>query len=134
MEPAYIFFKEFDIDNEQEFMLNFSKDNEIENVVFNKDYEYAVASLKINAVLPDEKIIKIEQTKKLEQKSREIQEIVEKYKEIDLTLYISHPETNTLQIPFVKKSETDLPKKNYTYFNFTSKKTEEFSVYDYMKH
>ena len=134
MEPAYIFFKEFDIDNEQEFMLNFSKDNEIENVVFNKDYEYAVTSLKINAVLPDEKIIKIEQTKKLEQKSREIQEIVEKYKEIDLTLYISHPETNTLQIPFFKKSETDLPKKNYTYFNFTSKKTEEFSVYDYMKH
>ena len=68
MNPAYIYFKEIDIDNDNNFTLNFSKDNEIENVVFNKNYEYAITSLKINAELPDNKIIKIEQTKKLEQK------------------------------------------------------------------
>ena len=134
MNPAYIYFKEIDIDNDNNFTLNFAKDNEIENVVFNKNYEYAITSLKINAELPDNKIIKIEQTKKLEQKSKQIQEIIEKYKKIDLTLYISHPETNTLQILFVKKSETEIPRKKYAYFNTTSKKTEEFLVYDYMKH
>ena len=86
MNPAYIYFKEIDIDNDNNFTLNFAKDNEIENVFFNKNYEYAITSLKINAELPDNKIIKIEQTKKLEQKSKEIQEIIEKYKKIDLTL------------------------------------------------
>ena len=49
-------------------------------------------------------------------------------------MYISHPETNTLQIPFDKKSETEIPRKKYTYFSTASKKTEEFLVYDYMKH
>ena len=86
MNPAYIYFKEIDIDNDNNFTLNFAKDNEIENVFFNKNYEYAITSLKINAELPDNKIIKIEQTKKLEQKSKEIQEIIKKYKKIDLTL------------------------------------------------
>ena len=86
MNPAYIYFKEIDIDNDNNFTLNFAKDNEIENMVFNKNYEYAITSLKINTELPDNKIIKIEQTKKLEQKSKEIQEIIEKYKKIDLTL------------------------------------------------
>ena len=70
MNPAYIYFKEIDIDNDNNFTLNFAKDNEIEYVVFNKNYEYAITSLKINAELPDNKIIKIEQTKKLEQKSK----------------------------------------------------------------
>ena len=86
MNPAYIYFKEIDIDNDNNFTLNFAKDNEIENMVFNKNYEYAITSLKINTELPDNKIIKIEQTKKLEQKSKEIQEIIGKYKKIDLTL------------------------------------------------
>ena len=86
MNPAYIYFKEIDIDNDNNFTLNFAKDNEIENVVFNKNYEYAITSLKINTELPDNKIIKIEQTKKLEQKSKEIQEIIKKYKKIDVTL------------------------------------------------
>lgn len=86
MNPIYIYFKEIDIDNDNNFTLNFAKDNEIENVVFNKNYEYAITSLKINTELPDNKIIKIEQTKKLEQKSKEIQEIIKKYKKIDLTL------------------------------------------------
>ena len=36
MNPAYIYFKEIDIDNDNNFTLNFAKDNEIESVVFNK--------------------------------------------------------------------------------------------------
>ena len=134
MNPSYIYFKELDIDKDDNFTLNFSKDNEIENVVFDKDYEYAVTGLKINVELPEGQVIKIDDQQKLEQKSNEIQGIIKNYKEPDLTFYISTPETLTIQILFVKKSEADLPRIKYTYYNITSKKKEDFLVYDHIDH
>ena len=47
MNPSYIYFKEIDVDQDQTFTVNFSKKN-----------EYAVTGLKINAELPDKKILK----------------------------------------------------------------------------
>ena len=126
MNPAYIYFKELDIDKDNNFTLNFSKDNQIENVIFDKEYEYAITGLKINVKLPEGQIIKIEDNEKLNQKSKEIQEIIKNYKEPDLTLYMSHPETLKIKIPFEKKSETELPLKKYTYYNTTSKKKKIF--------
>ena len=58
MNQSYIYFKEIDVDQDQTFTVNFSKKNEIKNVVFDKDNEYAVTGLKINAELPDKKILK----------------------------------------------------------------------------
>ena len=106
MGPSYIYFKEIDIDQDSSFTVDFSKKkkkkNEIEDVVFDNENEYGVTSLTINSILPDEKIIKIENVK--EQKiSREIQNLIKNYKEPDLTFVISHPETSTIKIPFVKK-------------------------------
>ena len=63
MNPSHIYLKNIDIDQDQTFTVNFSKENEIENVVFDKDHEYAITGLKINAELPDKKIIKIENVK-----------------------------------------------------------------------
>ena len=63
MNPSHIYFKEIDIDQDQTFTVNFSKQNEIENVVFDKDNEYSITGLKINAELPDKKIVKIENVK-----------------------------------------------------------------------
>ena len=84
-------------------------------MVFDNENEYGVTSLTINSILPDEKIIKIENAK--EQKiSKEIQNLIKNYKEPDLTFVISHPETSTIKIPFVKKNETDLPKLKLTFF------------------
>ena len=103
MNPAYIYFKELDIDTDNNFNLNFSKDNQIENVIFDKEYEYAITGLKINVKLPKGQVIKIEDNEKLNQKSKEIQVITKNYKEPDLTLYMSHPETLTIKIPFEKK-------------------------------
>ena len=40
-----------------------------------------------------------------------------------MTLSISHPETKTIEIPFVKKNESDLPKIKLTYFNTTTTTT-----------
>ena len=126
MNPAYIYFKELDIDKDNNFTLNFSKDNQIGNVIFDKEYEYVITGLRINVKLPEGQVIKIEDNEKLNQKSKEIQEIIKNYKEPDLTLYMSHPETLKIKIPFEKKSETELPLKKYTYYNTTSKKKKIF--------
>ena len=63
MNLSHIYFKNIDIDQDQTFTVNFSKENEIENVAFDKDHEYAITGLKINNELPDKKIIKIENVK-----------------------------------------------------------------------
>ena len=123
-----------DIGQDQTFTVNFSKENEIENVVFDKDNEYAITGLKINAELPDKKILKIENVKEQNRINSEIQEIIKNYKEPDLTLFMSHPETKTIEIPFVKKNESDLPKIKLTYFNSTTTKNEDFFIYDFIEH
>ena len=122
MNASHIYFKEIDIDQDQTFTVNFSKENEIENVVFDKDNEYAITGLKINAELPDKKILKIENVKEQNRINSEIQEIIKNYKEPDLTLFMSHPETKTIEIPFVKKNESDLPKIKLTYLSAQPKK------------
>ena len=134
MNPSHIYFKNIDIDQDQTFTVNFSKENEIENVVFDKDHEYAITGLKINAELPYKKIIKMENVKKQNRISGEMQEIIKSYKEPDLTLFMSHTETKTIEIPFVKKSKSYLSKIKLTYFNSTTKKNEDFFIYDFIEH
>ena len=76
----------------------------------------------------------MENVKEQKRISDEIQELIKNYKEPDLTFFISHPETNTLTIPFAKKNESDLPKLKLLYFNTSSKKNEDFLIYDYVGH
>ena len=47
-------------------------------------------------------------------------------------MFTSHPETKAVQIPFVKKNESDFPKLKLTYFNKLTKKNEDFFMYDYI--
>ena len=132
MDPTYIYFKEINIDQDKTITANFSKENEIEKVVFNKENEYGVTGLQINAVLPDEKILKTENKKEQEKISREIRELVKQNKEPNLTFIISNPETKTLEIRFVKKNETELPRKKLTFLNLDTKKNEDFTFYYYV--
>ena len=122
MDPSYIYFKEIKIDPNNTFTANFSEENEIENVKFNKENIYGITGLNINADLPDKKILKIENEKEQDKISREIQELIKQNKEPNLTFIISHPETKSIEIPFVKKNETELPKKKLTFFNTITKK------------
>ena len=103
MNPSHIYFKEIEIDQDNTFTANFSKENEIENVILNKDSEYGITGLNINSILSDEKLLKIENLKERNKVSLEIQELIKNYKEPDLTLFMSHPETKAIEIPFVKK-------------------------------
>ena len=74
MNPSYIYFKELDIDSEQTFNLNFSKENEIDAVLSDKDYEYAITGLNLNVKIPEDRLIKLEYEEKLK-KSKKIQKI-----------------------------------------------------------
>ena len=121
MNPLHIFFKELEIDQDNTFTANVSQENEVENVIFNTDKEYAVTGMVIKPDIADSELVKIENTKELDRISKEIQEIIKNYKDLDLNLSISSPETKTLQLPFVKKDESDLPKAKLTYFNITTK-------------
>ena len=56
MNPSYIYFKEINIDQDNLFTANFSKENEIEEVIFNKENEYGITGLTINSILSDEKL------------------------------------------------------------------------------
>lgn len=102
MNPSYVYFKDLDIDQDKTFTLNFSKENEIENVIFDKEHEYAITGLKINAELPDENLIKASDEEKQDKVSKEKKRLIKKYKEPDLTLTISNLETKSVNIPFVK--------------------------------
>ena len=73
MDPAYIYFKEINIEQDGSFTAEFSKKNKIENIVFNKENEYGMTGLSINSTIPDSKILNIENEK--EQKK-----LVKKYK------------------------------------------------------
>ena len=85
MNPSNIYFKELDIDSEQTFNLNFSKENEIDAVLSNKDYEYSITGLNLNVKIPEDRLIKLEYEEKLK-KSKKIQKIAQDYKDPDLAL------------------------------------------------
>ena len=111
-----------------------AKENEIENVLFDGQNEYDVSRINIRPVLKDEKIIKVKNKKEQKKISEEIQELIRQNKEPNLTFIISHPETNSLEIPFIKKNETELPKTKLTFFNTTTQKKEDFTFYEYVGH
>ena len=56
MDPSYIYYKDINIGQEKAFTADFSKENEIEEALFNKENEYGITGLTINSTLPDEKI------------------------------------------------------------------------------
>ena len=63
MNPSHIYFKEIDIDQDNTFTANFAKENELENVIFNKENEYGITVLNTNSILSDEKLVKMENVK-----------------------------------------------------------------------
>ena len=132
MNPSYLYFKELDIDRDNVFHLNFSKENEIEEVVLDKDYEYAITGLNLNVDFDSSLVIKIEDENKQKKLNAEILQALDDFKEPDLALTIQNDETVTVKIPFVKKK--DLPLIKYSHLDLTTKKKKEISVYDYVGH
>ena len=134
MDPAHIFFKELELKQDNIFTANFTRENEVENVMFSKDTKYPIPGLRIKPIPSDNKLVKIEDAEEQANVSQEIQDLIKSYKEPDLSLFMSHPETNTVKVPFVKKNESDLSKIKFTCYNYSTKKNENFLVYNYIGH
>ena len=122
MNPVDIYFKEIDIDQDQSFTINFAKENEIENVLFDGQNEYSVSRMNIRPVLKDEKIIIVQNKKEQKEISEEVQELIRQNKEPNLAFIISHPETNSLEIPFIKKMKQNYWKRNWLFLILLLKK------------
>ena len=71
-----LFFKEREIDQDNTFAAKVLQENEIENVIFNTNKEYAVNGMVIKLDFADSELVKIENTKKLDRISKEEQELV----------------------------------------------------------
>ena len=72
MEPIHIFFNELEIDGNNIFTADISKENKVENVLFNKNKEYAVTGMTIKPEIVDSELVKIINTKELQRISEEI--------------------------------------------------------------
>ena len=71
-----LFFKEREIDQDNTFAAKVLQENEIENVIFNTNKEYAVNGMVIKSDFADSELVNIENTKKLDRISKEEQELV----------------------------------------------------------
>ena len=69
-----------DIDSDDVFYLNFSKENEIEEVVLDKDYEYAITGLNLNVDFDSSQVIKIEDENKQKKLNAEILQALDDFK------------------------------------------------------
>ena len=132
MDPVHTFYNELEIDKDNIFTVNISQENEVENVLFGK--EYAVTGMAIKPEIVDSELVKVKNTKELDRISKEIQAITKNYEELNLTLSISNLETKPVSITFLRKNESDLPRIKLTFFNTTTNKNEDFLVYDYYEH
>ena len=71
-----------------------------------------MSGLNINLDIPDEKILKLDNKIEQDKISKEIQELMKQNKKPNLTFIISHPETKSIKISFVKKMEQNYQRKN----------------------
>ena len=79
MEPIHTFYSELEIDSNNVFTANISLENEVENVLFDKNKEYAVTGMTIKPELVDSELVKVINTKELERISEEILEKIKEY-------------------------------------------------------
>ena len=65
MEPVHIFYNELKIEGNNIFTANISQENEVENVLFNKNKEYAITGMTIKPDIVDSDIVKVINQKNL---------------------------------------------------------------------
>ena len=73
MKPIHIFYKELEIDGNNVFTANISQENEVENVLFKKNKEYAITGMTIKPDIVDSGIVKVTDKKNLESVSKRMQ-------------------------------------------------------------
>ena len=59
MDPVHIFFNKLEIGKNNTYTANISKENKVENVLFNTDKEYVVTEMIIKPHIIDSELVKI---------------------------------------------------------------------------
>ena len=121
MEPVHIFYRELPLHENDIFMANLTKKNEMEEVKFKKSREYTVTGLSINQDIDSDHVV-VTDTEKKGAISKLIQKLVKEKKESDLDLRIYNKEVFEKIIPFTKKTDSEVPAIKYTIYNITTKK------------
>ena len=65
MEPIHLFYNELEIGENNVFTANISQKNEVENVLFKKNKEYATTGMTIKPDIVDSNIVKVTDQKNL---------------------------------------------------------------------
>ena len=78
MEPVHIFYSELETDGNNIFTANTSQENEVENVLFKKNKEYAISGMKIKPGIVDSDSVKVIKQKNI--LNKRIQELVDRKK------------------------------------------------------
>ena len=133
MEPIHIFYKELPVDENNIFTANIAEENEVEEVRFKKSKEYAVIGLPINQDI-NCSLAAVTDTDRQEAISNFIQKLVKEKKDPDLDLRIYNEEVFEKIIPFKKKTKSEIPPMQLTFYNTTTKIQEEVEFYNYMLH
>ena len=133
MELVHISYKMLPVDENNIFIADIAEKNEVENLKFQKSFEYAVTGLSINHDIGSD-FVTVTDVNRQKSLSNSIQDLVKELKEPDLDLKISNPETLDKVIIFQKKSPTDCPPIKLTFYNLTTKKNEEIEFYSYFEH
>lgn len=66
MEPIHIVYNELEIDGNNIFTANIFQENDVENVLFDKNKEYAITGMTIKPELVDSELVKVIHTKELQ--------------------------------------------------------------------
>lgn len=120
MEPIHIVYNELEIDGNNIFTANIFQENDVENVLFDKNKEYAITGMTIKPELVDSELVKVIHTKELQRinnsrKNKKLQRTKSKLN------YISTQNKNTCNT-FYKENRN-------CFFNTTSKKWGFFGIW-----
>ena len=98
-----------------------------------KSKEYVITGLSINQDVHSD-LVSVTYTDIQEAISNLIQKLVKEKKDPDLDLRIYNEEVFEKIIPFKKKTKSEIPPMQLTFFNTTTKIQEEVEFYNYMLH
>ena len=98
-----------------------------------KSKEYVITGLSINQDVHSD-LVSVTYTDIQEAISNSIQKLVKEKKDPDLDLRIYNEEVFEKIIPFKKKTKSEIPPMQLTFYNTTTKIQEEVEFYNYMLH
>ena len=98
-----------------------------------KSKEYVITCLSINQDVHSD-LVSVTYTDIQEAISNSIQKLVKEKKDPDLDLRIYNEEVFEKIIPFKKKTKSEIPPMQLTFYNTTTKIQEEVEFYNYMLH